>query len=110
MNKKLEDLIGQAQEGINHLLGLKNSQSYTGIELLPKIKKGLTKFLRNKNLNELRETIDIYKRSNMLTTGPTDYDSVWFKETQAKGKAKLLGSILDEIDNIAWEMIKTSDK
>lgn len=111
MSKKVLHLVNQALEGINYILDRRdNLFSLTSIELLPEIKNDLLTFLKNNNLSELRAVLDSYKQSNMLMTGETDYNSVWYQEVQVRGRATVLGKILDDLDNAAWELVKEDVK
>ena len=42
----------------------------------------------------------------MHHSGETEYDAIWYKEVQVRGKYDLLGSIFDEIEDLTWDLIK----
>lgn len=109
MEKKLNQLIEKALEGIEYALNPDNKlYSLPGAEVLSKIRKGLLNYKKDKNLTKLRGVLGVYKKSNMLTSGKTEYNAVWYQTVNVRGKSELLGSIFDDMEDVAWELMKTN--
>lgn len=104
----INQLIEKALEGTEYALNSQNNlSSLPGADVLPSLKKGLLKFKEDQNLTDLRVCLDSYKKSNMLQSGKTEYDAVWYKDVKVQGESVLLGSLFDDLENTAWEMVKT---
>ncbi len=110
MNEKaISELIKEAKEGISFALNESRYERSTGREVLPEILKGLESYEKEPDPHKLREVLDKYKKSNMLTSGVTDFNSIWLQDVRVKGKAIILSSILDELEDGLWQLVKGND-
>ena len=83
--KKLLEILDKAEEGLNYAINKPRYANLQGKEILKMIVDGIKNYRSTKNLNDLRSVMDKYKQSNMLTSGNTYDNFIWYQTVESRG-------------------------
>src|SRR3989339_1179271 len=83
--KKLLEILDKAEEGLNYAINKPRYANLQGKEILKMIVDGIKNYRSTKNLNDLRSVMDKYKQSNMLTSGNTYDNFIWYHTVESRG-------------------------
>ncbi len=105
--KSIDNLVEKALEGIAFALGNIQKIEVSEKKVLLSLQNDLNSYQNRKELEKLRNSLQKYKKSNILDRNKTqtNYGSVWFKQVAISGKADTLSNILDKLDDTAWKII-----